>query len=167
MEGVPLKKFKTIDFDAGRCIICQKSIKEKTTSTENGGKKIIDCANLRKDKVYDRVILTKGTFVCHMINTCYNIYVHLEKASCSSSPSSADISNENEQNSIGDPKLTNRSTRSQSTPRPPCSPTSGIYKTSCVICGCAYKNTYEKFRISEDNRANNVLKATIYSRDEV
>ena len=55
----------------------------------------------------------------------------------------------------------------QSTPRPPCSPTSDIYKTSCVICGCAYKNTYEKFRISEDNRANNVLKATIYFRDEV
>ena len=167
MEGVPLKKFKTIDFDTGRCIICQKNTKEKTTSTENGCKKIIDCAKLRKDKVYDRVILTKGTFVYHMTNTCYKIYVHLEKASCSSSPSSVDNSNENEQNLIRYPKLTNRSTRSQSTPRPPCSSTSDIYKTSCVICGCAYKNTYEKYRISEDNRANNVLKATIYSRDKV
>ena len=53
MEGVPLKKFQTTDFDAGRCIICQKNTKAKTTSTENGCKKIIDCANLRKDEVYD------------------------------------------------------------------------------------------------------------------
>lgn len=68
---------------------------------------------------------------------------------------------------IEDPKLANRSNKSQSTPRPPCSPISDIYKTSCVICGCAYKNTYEKFRMSEDNRANKFLKATIYFRDEV
>ena len=55
-------------------------------------------------------------------------------------------------------------TRSQSPPPPPppCSPTSDIYNTSCVICGGAYKNTYEKFRMSEDNRANNFLKTFIF-----
>ena len=141
MEGVPLKKLKTTDFDAGRCIICQKNTKEKTTSTENGCKRIIDRANLRKDEVYDRLNLTKDTFVYHMTNTCYKKYVHLEKASCSSSPSAVDISNENEQHFIVDPKVANQSTRSQYTPRLPCPPASDIYETSCVICGCAYKNT--------------------------
>ena len=37
-----MKKFETPDFDAGRCIICQKNTKEKTSSIENGSKKIID-----------------------------------------------------------------------------------------------------------------------------
>ena len=44
-------------------LYARKNTKEKTTSTENGCKKIIDCANLRKDEVYDRLNLTKGTSV--------------------------------------------------------------------------------------------------------
>ena len=50
-EGVPLKKFKMILMQFA--VLCQKNTKAKTTSTENGCKKIIDCANLRKDEVYD------------------------------------------------------------------------------------------------------------------
>ena len=50
------------------------------------------------------------------------------------------------------------STRSNSTPRTPCTPAPDKYKTLCVMCGFAYKGTYEKFRISEDSRAKKNFK---------
>ena len=44
-------------FNRDLCIICQKSRKEKVTSTENGRDKIKRAATLRRDLVYHRVNL--------------------------------------------------------------------------------------------------------------
>ena len=43
---------KSSEFDIDQCIICQKKTKVSLTSTENGRKKIIDAAAVRKDEVY-------------------------------------------------------------------------------------------------------------------
>ena len=42
-------------FDIDQCIICQKKSKVSLRSTENGRKKIIDSAAIRKDEVYQRL----------------------------------------------------------------------------------------------------------------
>ena len=152
-----------------QCIICQNTkIKEKTSSTENGRMKIKECANLKRDIVFTRLQLMpecKDTFVYHMTNDCYKKYVHHEKVGSSSSQSSSSVPTSDERKDAKDESP--RSTRSHSTPRAPCSRAPDIYKTSCVICGCAYKSTYEKFRISEDNRAKLFLKATVFFHDDV
>ena len=46
---------KSSEFDIDQCIICQKKSKVSLTSTENGRKKIIDAAAIRKDEVYQRL----------------------------------------------------------------------------------------------------------------
>ena len=46
---------KSSEFDIGQCITWQKKSKVSLTLTENGRKKIIDAAAIRKDKVYERL----------------------------------------------------------------------------------------------------------------
>ena len=44
------------------------------TSTENGRRKIIEAAAVRKDQVLDRLDLVESNFVYHMNNACYKSY---------------------------------------------------------------------------------------------
>ena len=46
---------KSSEFDIDQCIICQKKSEVSLTSTENGWKKIIDAAAIRKDEPYQRL----------------------------------------------------------------------------------------------------------------
>ena len=46
---------KSSEFDIDQCIIYKKKNKVSLRSTENGGKKIIDAAIIRKDEVYQRL----------------------------------------------------------------------------------------------------------------
>ena len=46
---------KSSEFDIDQCIICKNKNKVSLTSTENGRKKIIDAAIVRKDEVYKRL----------------------------------------------------------------------------------------------------------------
>ena len=57
-----------------------------------------------------------------------------------------------------------RSTRSQVSPRaPPKSYNVEIYRKSCAICGhLNHKGDYEKFRISEEERAKKFVKAVVF-----
>ena len=45
---------KSFEFDIDQSTICQKKSKVSLTSTQNGKKKIIDAAAIRKDEVYQR-----------------------------------------------------------------------------------------------------------------
>ena len=67
---------KSFEFDIDHCIICQKKGKVSLTSTENGRKKIIDAAAIRKDEVYQR--LQNGNidrnFKYHVTNSCLKNY---------------------------------------------------------------------------------------------
>ena len=55
MYGKCLSLAKSSEFDIGQCIIWQKKSKVSLTLTENGRKKIIDAAAIRKDEVYQRL----------------------------------------------------------------------------------------------------------------
>ena len=43
---------RSSEFDIVQCIICQRKSKVSLTSTENGRKKVINAAAIRKDEVY-------------------------------------------------------------------------------------------------------------------
>ncbi|KAG1654983.1 hypothetical protein GQR58_024757 [Nymphon striatum] len=61
-----------------------------------------------------------------------------------------------------------RSLRSSSTPRPRSSPQCDIYKTQCAVCGFAkHHGIYDKYRISETNRAQKFLEATVFLQDDI
>jgi hypothetical protein len=65
---------KATEFDANKCIICQKG--KDLVSTENGRTKIIEAASIRKDIVIDRLNSLKidKPFKYHMNNACYKMY---------------------------------------------------------------------------------------------
>ena len=46
---------RSSEFDIDQCIISQKKSQVSLTSTENGRKKIIDAAAIRKDEVYQHL----------------------------------------------------------------------------------------------------------------
>ena len=86
-----------------------------------------------------------GTFVYHMNYKCYKKYVHYQKTAQAESPGISAITCESEV-SIENSFPSASSTRSNSTPRTSCTPAPDKYKTLCVICGFAYKGTYEKYK---------------------
>ena len=67
---------KFSESDSDQCIIYQKKSKVSITSTENGRKKIIDAAAIRKDEVYQR--LQNGNidrnFKYHITNSYFKNY---------------------------------------------------------------------------------------------
>ena len=61
-------------FDVSKCIISQRQSETTVTSTENGRRKIIEAAAVRKDQVLDRLDLVESNFVYHMNNAYYKSY---------------------------------------------------------------------------------------------
>jgi hypothetical protein len=175
MEGIPLKRSRrdTYETDFNKCILCQKDTRLEPTSTEQGRKRILEAARIRDDIVNQR--LTQGGsshFVYHVSNDCYKKYTlkqTLEKIveRKTSSINTEHIEAENDQTPGSENP--SRSSRSQSTPRePPCAAHIDFYKKVCVVCGqIKYKGDCEKFRMSECERAEKFLQATVYFQDEV
>src|SRR3989442_13968399 len=64
------------DADISKCILCQKVIKEKTTTTMERRQKILAASELRKDDVLERINLLgrDSDFVYHCSNACYKSY---------------------------------------------------------------------------------------------
>ena len=60
-----------VSFDHNLCIICQKSLKQPLTSTDNGRRTIIEAASARQDVVYERLKLVGQDFHYHVSNECY------------------------------------------------------------------------------------------------
>ena len=82
----------------------------------------------------------------------------VDKSKRSDQSSSAERANE--------PEL--RRVRSQGISRPPPSPRCDIYSHKCVICThVKHLNVYEKYRISETDRAKKFLEATVCLQDDV
>ena len=61
------------DYNPALCIICQKNKKGvKVSSTPIGRSKVIDSANIRKDKVLNRFSISESSsFVYHVTNESY------------------------------------------------------------------------------------------------
>ena len=147
----------TVAADLKRCIICQMLTPEPTTSTEDGGKRVREAASIREDVVSKRLkVIGQEDFVYHMSNQCYRTYTMKSVLDRITEVKSAET-----------PDDTDRSKRdvqwSSSIPRPEPTPECKIYKQTCVICGNAkHHGSYEKYRISESQRAKNFLEATVF-----
>lgn len=150
--------------DLANCIICQSSTQLATSSEANGRKRIRDAADVRNDRVAKRLrqIGDDEPFVYHMDNNCYKKYTHKKTLDA--------IRNRPSLSGCEDPKDagSSRSRRSSIMPRPGPSPAINIYQHKCVVCGCVKKQgLYQKYRISEMERAAKFLEATVGLQDEV
>ncbi|KAK7072613.1 hypothetical protein SK128_000727, partial [Halocaridina rubra] len=152
--------------DLRKCIICQFSKGKPTTSIENGLKRILKAAAARKDHIAKMLCtLSKDTkFVYHMDSACYKGYTHKKflenicKASASTSIGSEEFSGE----------APSHCSCSSITPRPGLSHIPDMRELSCVICGHKkHKGEYQKYYISECDKANKFLEATMRFPDEV
>ena len=169
MEGVQLSgtDVENADFDRANCVICQEKTQEKVISTPNGCKRIREASDIRNDSVTKRIklVAADSDFYYHMSNKCYKKYTNstllqrfrqreeLQNASPSSSARSR------------------TETRTQSTARSSPNPInirSVMYQMNCIICHQrSHKREFNKFCISEDNRATSFLEVANYFQDDV
>ena len=171
MEGIPLKRSKIVD--VSKCIICQKDkSKSRVISTEAGRIKLIDAASRRQDDLYDRIQNIKEEEIkYHVDNFCFKNYTHknkLDSIGLNETKVDGKSTNYKEgQSSTSSPISTPISTRSKSTPRPAASQDNTHYMQTRVCCGYAkHKGEYEKFRLSESDRAKKFLDAAVFFQDE-
>jgi hypothetical protein len=152
------------DVNKTQCIICQKNTEQKPTSSMQGRKRMIEAAAIRNDLVTKRIkLLNEDNFVYHVTNDCYKRYT-LRKSLDHTSKQSGQCHDESSATGSG------ASTRAQScsSTRIPASTKLDVYRHVCVICGnLKHHGTYDKFRISEHQRAQHFLQATIYFQDDV
>lgn len=98
-----------------------------------------------------------------MTNECYKSYTM--KKTLDKLVESTNVRHQSEE-SPGEPEF--RSARSQVMSRPPSGLQCDIYSLKCVVCTHAkHQGTYEKFRISEIDRARKLLAATVFLQDDV
>ena len=128
-DGVPLIKRLEDAVDDKKCIICQASTEEPTSTTENGRKRVREAASVRKDSVCKRLkLIADINFVYHVNNQCYKSYT-LKKTV------------EKLKNSAVNRTLTSETAiapldvRSKSTPREKTTTECKVYDQKCVICG--------------------------------
>ena len=159
MESVNLSVLYDDDsFDITKCIICQKSTGEKTSSTTNGRKRICEYSEIHNDLVLKRIKLMNGEdFVYHMTNDCYRRYTL-----------PAAISTKKKKLSLEVHEV--RNSRSQAVHQ---SPSTNITRVAlrnvkCIVCNKeSFKKLYIKYRISETNRAMSFLAAANFFQDDV
>ena len=161
-EGVPLMKVLEDKVDDKKCIICQASSSEPTSTTENGRKRIWEAASARKDSVSKRLkLIGDKHFVYHVNNQCYKSYTH--KKTVEKLKSNVVNSKQTAEKDIAVQNI-----RSKTTPREKPTVQCKIYDKKCVICSFyKYQGEYRKCRISEINRASKFLEASVYFQDKM
>jgi hypothetical protein len=171
MDGISLKgKNKNCNegnyIDVSKCIICQKiKVGQNVSSTENGRTQIITASETRQDVVTERLRkIAKKHFVYHVDNKCYKGYT-LRKTLATFAPVNTAGHDDNSMMDTQD----ERSTRSKVSARaPPKSHNVAMYRQTCVICGfITHDDDYSKCRISESDRAQKFLEATVYFQDDI
>ncbi len=162
-DAIPLKRQKCEnhhEVDIMKCIICQKDTGVATTTGEKGRNSVESSAKAKggNDIVAQRLkqIDTDNViFVYHNNNICFKGYIRNNdrKVTKGTPESKTDV----------------RKTRAQQTPRDPVQDKSDShYEKICVVCGHkSVKRDYQKYRISEEGRAESFLKATLHFMDEV
>lgn len=170
MEGIPLKRIKLEDpendeVDVKKCIICQENTNVKLSGTSNGQQRITYAAGIRNDKVSERVKkVAEADIMYHMTNECYKQYTM--KSSLDVLLKQQSNSDETKDFSFCNDKPSTRSSSDKFHQAP--SHDANIYSQQCVICNTAkHAGTYNKCRISEDERASKFLDATVYFQDKV
>lgn len=64
-------------FNIELCIICQSHKKEEPKSNENGRRKMMEAARIKKDIVWERMqTAIDQPFKYHVDNKCYKAYTH-------------------------------------------------------------------------------------------
>ena len=169
MDSVPLSvPREDISFDATKCIICQTNSDDKTLSTTNGRKRILEASEVHCDHVFKRLKLVEGDeFVYHMTNECYKKYTMksvLERKKRQSLGQCQDPS-------VSDQNVTEvRNSRNQTVRHPPNTEmtATALRDVNCIICDIkSHKKQYNKYRISESGRASLFLSATTFFQDAV
>ena len=61
-------------YQADKCIICQESRSCSVTTTEQGRRKVLEAAAVRRDIVYKHLQLVEENFVYQVSNECYKKY---------------------------------------------------------------------------------------------
>lgn len=163
MESVTLfKPTENCQFDATKCIICQDHSNGKTVSTENGRKRIREASDIRCDTVSKRLKLVQGDeFVYHMTNKCYKEYTLKKTLETLTKKKMAPIPSSSTEG---------RRSRGQVVRHPPIAKTTvtALRDVKCIICdNKSYKREYDKYRISESDRASYFLAATNFFQDDV
>ena len=170
MDGISLKRQK--EFDVLKCIICQRDKTIKLYSTENGRMQIIKAAEIRQDEIYERLQnINPATIKYHCDNDCYKRYTmqSLLNKMKKSQITTLTVDEENQkrkfEQEIIQPNIMQK--RSQIDQRSPPTQKVDIFKQPCVCCGnLKNKGNYEKFRISESERAQKFLQAVVYFQDD-
>ena len=179
MSAISRKRLRTAspvgsqDTDPEKCIICQRHDPQlRTSGTENGRLAVIRAAGIREDSVLERLQhVDQRKFVYHVSNDCYKKYTlkktleNWKKLKLSTQAATSDPSLQ-QSTSTG----TQMRRRSSATSRDPASRADevDIFSKACFICGHAkHNNEYQKWRISEESRAESFLKAALCLQDEV
>lgn len=182
MEGLPTRiqlKHKVPDACAkSNCIICQRhKHKCAISSTERGMKRVREAAEVRQDEVLKRLhaLDDNDTFYYHVDNECYKMYTLKKcldniqeiksKRICMDMRSSIETQQEESSQSF-------MSLRSNVTTRNESSPKQSSYELYCIVCNCIRttvggEKVKKKFRICEEQRANQFLLASSYFKDDV
>ena len=61
-------------YQADKCIICQESRSCSVTTAEQGRRKVLEAAAVRRDIVNESLQLVEENFVYHVSNECYKKY---------------------------------------------------------------------------------------------
>ena len=102
-------------------------------------------------------------FVYHVTNECFKTYTMKKTLEgIVKKRKSTEVPENKEENPC-------TTTRAKTSPREPPSAAKPVWKTVCVVCGRqkTKDGEYDKFRISESDRAELFLQATVYLQDDV
>ena len=169
MEAVQLSAndVKKADFDRGKCVICQEKTQENVISTPNRCKLIWEASDIQNDSVTKRIKLVAADcdFYYHMSNKCYKKYTNLTLLR--HFRQREELQNVLPSSSRTPITVTRTQSTAHSSPNPIYTQ-SVMYHMNCIICNQkSHKREFNKFRISEDNRATSFLKAANYSQDDM
>ena len=151
------------------CIICQTSKDIAPIGTGTGRKKLLMCAEKRKDVVLERIRSTNSeeSFVYHSGNVCYKPYILKIVSLLHDKDNTEDMSG-NDTVMAMDEDDNRPSLRSTDSTRE--KPSSGkyVWEILCVICNKKSKDKIrEKHRLEKDSRAEKFLEVANKKLDAV